>query len=317
MARKDPFDDDDNETTNTPSPEPTDEKPEKLSVEPDPNDDDAEQEGDTEEKKAERRERRKERGTLRAAAEEERRRREDLERQLTEERAARAATEQTARMVAEYARSQAQPQVDPWQQAIENEVQPKRQALMAEHRQLAESGKYTPEEQKRLALEWNKLDQRQQEIITHKALYYRDLQAQQTVPQQEERARIIAANEQIKIRYPDILQNPQAAEYMNLTFMRMTRAEGKPNTWDTGDLAAAETRRAFKMGNRPAPDAATKARYSGVGGGANGHTNGDGKIEMTGRFKKLAESLYPDMPPAKAHKKWAEGPGKKILASEE
>lgn len=315
MARKDPFDDDDNETTQ-PTPEPAEEKGEKLSVEPDPNDEDSEQSTDTEEQKAARRERRKERGTLRAAAEDERKRREDAERVANEAVARATAAETTARLWAEQSR-QSQPQVDPWAQAIENEVTPRRQALMAEHRQLVESQKYTPEEQRRLAAEWNKLDIRQQEIITHKQLYYRDLQAQQTAPQMEERQRLIALNEQIKVRYPDIIANEDAARWMNYRFMQMVQAERKPNTFETGDLAAAETRRAFKMGTRPAPDAATKARYSGVGGGANGHTNGDGKIEMIPRFRKLAESLYPDMPPAKAHKKWAEGPGKKILASEE
>lgn len=316
MSKRDPFDDDDESVTTQKPVDDEDAKVEKVSTEPDPNDDDAEQPGDSDEQKQARKEKRQERGRLRQAADEARQQAAILHQQLQEERAARVATETTARHIAEFARASQQPQRDPWEVAMENEVTSRRASLRAEHENLVRSERYTPEQQQRMLAEWQKTEIRLQELVNGRANYYRDMQAQQAAPQQETRAREIAAQEQIKIRYPDILANPRATAYMDLTFQRMTKAEGRENNWDTGDLAAAETRRAFRMGTRPAPDAATKARYSGVGGGANGHANGDGSIDMIPKFKRMAEALFPDDKPSVAYKKWAQGPGKRMLANE-
>jgi hypothetical protein len=318
MAKRDPFDDDSEESITTQSPaDDQEEKAEKVSTEPDVNDEDSEQPGESEEKKAERRERRRERGKLREAAEEAQRQLAETQRQLDAERTARIATETTANNLAQWQRwQQQQPQKDPWEQAIENEVTNRRNSLRAEHAELIRTEKYTPAEQQRMLAEWQKTETRLQEIVTGKQLYIRDMQARQNAPAQAEAAATAAAQAQIGARYPDIVQNERAALWMTHRHMQMVQAEGKPNTWETADLAAAETRRAFKMGQRPAPDAVTKARYSGVGGGANGHANGDGSIEMTPKFKRMAEALHPDDKPSVAWKKWAQGPGKKMLAGD-
>lgn len=291
-------------------------KVQELSTEPDPNE---EPEGESDEAKTARKERRANRfKEAQELATEERKRREEAEQRANEAAARAAAAEQTARMVAEQARSWTQgAQQDPWQAAIENEVAPKRKALMAEHRDLVASGKYDAAEQARLAGEWSKLDIRQQEIVTHKALYYRDMEAQRNAPNLQAQANEAAFNSRMQSEFPDIMANRQHVDHMTATFFQL-RAEGKPNDWTTAAAAAALTRRAFKLGTRPPPDAATKARYSGVGGGANGHTNGSsGKIPMLPKYKKMAEARYPDDPPATAHKKWAQTVGKAVMESDE
>jgi hypothetical protein len=313
-SKKDPFADDEEEKVEESSSEPEEEgKPKSLSVEGDPN----EEEGGSDEEKEERKERRRNRFKeaqegMRAA--EERAARLDSER--TEALARAAAAEQVARQAAEWSQRQAQPQKDPWEQAIENEVISKRSAIRAEMENLRNANTYTPQEQQRLANEWQRTEVRQTEILMGKQLYYRDMQQRQQAPQQQQAAAEAALTQQIRMRYPDIVNNPKAYAYMEATFLRSVNAEQKPNDWNTADHAAQEARRAFRLGAPPPPDAATKARYSGIGGGANGHVNGNGgggKIEMLPKFKKMARALYPDMPAHKAEEKWAKTAGKKIL----
>jgi hypothetical protein len=313
--KKDPFDDDDDDKTVEPVEAEEQEGPVKeLPVEPDPNEEASA--GDTEEVKAARRERRQNRfKEAQASAEAEKARADAAERQLNEERTARIATETAARTYVEANRAN-QPQYDPWQVAAD-EVKTRRLALANEVKILTAEGKYDAEQQQRLLGEWTATEQRLNDISVNKQLYYRDQQQRQYAPNHQAQAQEAAVGAQIQTRYPDVVANPQAARFMEMTFLRAVQAEGRPNNWETADAAAAEARRAFKLGRPPPADAATKARYSGISAGSNGSANGasNGKIGMTSKYKAMAHTRFPDLSEEQAEKKWAQTVGKKILSN--
>lgn len=279
-----------------------------LPTEPDPNE---EPSGGSEEEKEARKERRAERGKLRQAAEAAEARAVELERQVNEANAKAVAAQESARMLALWQQNQGQNRPDPWQTAINNEVVAKRKALMLEHQSLVNENKYDAAAKERLLAEWNQTEQRQQEIITHKQLYIRDQQARQNQPDPQEAANVAAFNSRMQSDFPDIMADKRFVDHMTASYFKLL-AENKPNTWETAALAAAETRRAFRLGTRPPPDAATKARYSGVGGSTNGGPS-NGKIAMLPKYQRMAHARYPNLSEREAEKKWAATVGKKVL----
>lgn len=121
---------------------------------------------------------------------------------------------------------------------------------------------------------------------------------------------------QLRNEWPDIYSNPKAIEYV-VGAMQMRRARGEADSKELHDSCAQEARQVI-LGVRPAPDAAQRARASGVtrGGGALGAApKGAGSIVFTRELKAIATAMYPRLTEAEAMQRWANKVGPKHLAS--
>ncbi len=107
-------------------------------------------------------------------------------------------------------------------------------------------------------------------------------------------------------RYPDVMSKGEHFQYADASYKRLI-ATGAPDNWDTIDKAMEETRRQFRLGKAPPPSQATKARYSGVGSGANGTASGGGsrKIELTKEDRVMARHAFPKLKQEDAYKAFA------------
>ncbi len=115
-------------------------------------------------------------------------------------------------------------------------------------------------------------------------------------------------------KYPDVYNNPQAYRYAKATFERRI-ALGEQETTELLDEVMTETRTVLKMGGKPKPSATDRERMSGIpssGGGGGGTQAPTGGIGMTPEFKKMATSLYSELPEKEALRKWVDGPGKEL-----
>ena len=126
--------------------------------------------------------------------------------------------------------------------------------------------------------------------------------------------------EEARQRFGDFLGNAQAAQYFQGEYMRR-RGLGEPDSWDTMEAAAAETRRAFRMRPKgtPPPTAGEKRRFSGQSRGAAGareDSGGSKLITPTKEMKRMAAAAYPHIKdPKKRIQKWVNGPGAKLRAA--
>lgn len=142
--------------------------------------------------------------------------------------------------------------------------------------------------------------------------------AERAIAQREARAEPIRRQEQAQQiwvqQYPDVYGNPTAYQFAEATFKRR-QAMGDRVTNDLVHEVMQETRAQFKLGPKPAPTATEKARLSGTAssGGGGGGSSAAG-IQMTRDFKKMAEAMYSDLPPEKAHQKWVDEVGKPLRA---
>lgn len=160
----------------------------------------------------------------------------------------------------------------------------------------------------------NYYDRQAREIEAEKLSVY----TERALAQREARAEPLRRQEQAQQiwvqKYPDIYQNPQAFQYAQATFQRR-QALGERATNEMVDEVMREAMTQFKLGPKQAPSATERARLSGVsasgGGGAGNSSPG---VQMTREFKKMAEALYSDLPPEKAHQKWVNEVGKPLRA---
>lgn len=303
---KDAFDD--TEEEKKPKPAEDEEEGKEVPVEPDENDDEPAEAGESADSRAE-----KKRNRYREAREEAKREKEradSLERQASEERSARIAAQTAAQM---YAAQQQQPQVqqDPWAEH-ERYVKDKFQFILGETTRLRTEGKLDEESTKRLQTEWIDNTQRQQELVTRKAMWQEAQRAQQMQPHYEQQQRLAAVEARLQAEFPEVMNHAQAKAHA-IGGWQMAIAANKPNSWETAREVMAATMRAFRLGRPPPVDDATRRRYSGVGGGSNGAGGTRSTFKMTKAHEKMAEGRYPSMPPDQAHKKWAQTIGKKLL----
>ena len=115
-------------------------------------------------------------------------------------------------------------------------------------------------------------------------------------------------------QYPDVYGNPDAYKYAYARVLQRT-SQGERHTDQMNHEVFQEARAQFKLGPKPAPTATEKARLSGTassGGGGGG--GGAAGIQMTRDFKKMAEAMYSDLTPEKAHQKWVDEVGKPLRA---
>lgn len=278
-----------------------------VSVEPDENDEGPETPENRETRNEAKRNRYKEQRESREAAE---RKLAEYERQLQEERAARAAERAAAEFYVRQAQ-QPQQQVDPWAESEKN-VKDKFQYILSESNRLKLENRLDEAETKRLQQEWIENQQRQQELVARKLLWQQAQYQQAQQPQYEQQQRIAAAQARLEAEFPEVM-NHQAAKAHAMGGWQQAIAAGKPNNWDTAREVMATTMRAFRLGRPPPPDDVTRRRYSGVGGGGNGGGAVRTTFKMTKAHEKMAEGRFPSLSPEAAHKKWAQTVGKKIL----
>lgn len=141
--------------------------------------------------------------------------------------------------------------------------------------------------------------------------------AQASAPQfnEQEMTRKILWN-QFTSEHSDVFSKDNAQKWAIARWSQLVQGEGQADTRDLAERILDETRVKFGMqprrgqGNRP--DAATKARLSGISsaGGATGDVEG-GAVRMGKRERAMAEELYDKLPPREAWQKWANGPGKR------
>jgi hypothetical protein len=117
-------------------------------------------------------------------------------------------------------------------------------------------------------------------------------------------------------RHNDVFSNEKAKYWAVSEWQKRVYALGEADTEDLAEKILDETR--VKYGMKPrrgnsGPDAATKARLSGVSaqGGGGGDGGDGGAVRMGKRERAMAQELYDKDPPQVAWQKWANGPGKR------
>lgn len=159
--------------------------------------------------------------------------------------------------------------------------------------------------------------QRAQDLEVKKGLAMTRLAlAQQGIGQapQPQQIRQMAFQEQLNMRYADIAADPKATE-LGGHIARAMFAEGKPQTWETLDEAAEETRRRLGMKSTkvaPKPTERQQSRFVGAPKGPAAGGPAEAKpLRITKKQAQMAENAYPSLPPGKAHQKWWNEVGKK------
>ena len=255
----------------------------------------------------------------------ERRRNRYKEQKEGRERAERERDEARAR-VAAYEAQQVQaprqgPQGPSLDEAYKTEVDKiyaERQALSADYEHLVSKGALTDGLKKSL---WDK----QRELNTREARVNARY-AQLSDPANHPGAQ--AGNEErnttaqwLRMNHSDVVAHPNAQAILLFAQAEEIRlvSNGAPKDFATSEKAIAAAKLHFGLTKRPAASPALRRSYSGgaTSVGAGGAPNGGGATSMTLTkvHQELAEARFPELKPEDAHKKWANGIGRKVLAA--
>lgn len=114
-------------------------------------------------------------------------------------------------------------------------------------------------------------------------------------------------------KYPEVYRDQRAFRYAQATFHRR-ESLGENVTNEVVEEIMNETMAQFKLGPKKAPSQNDRARLSGLPSSGSGGGGGSpsGGIPMTKELRKMAVSLYSDLPEEQALKKWVDGPGKEL-----
>jgi hypothetical protein len=120
--------------------------------------------------------------------------------------------------------------------------------------------------------------------------------------------------------HSDVFGNEQVKNWAWAEYNKR-KAEGHAETRELALETLDKARVRFGMqprsGRGSIPDQATRQRLSGVRSSAGGGGGGGDPIVKMGRHeRRLAVTLYPDMPEKEAWQKWANGPGKRLLSKQ-
>jgi hypothetical protein len=134
----------------------------------------------------------------------------------------------------------------------------------------------------------------------------------------------------INSNFGDVTSNPRARQYAAaLVDQRLAESGRQKATLKDYEEAVNITRRKFNMpgAQSPTPSDATRRKFSGtgLGGASNGASQGRGEIRMNEDMQAMAEAAYSRIRDPntgkyrkttreEAHRLWAQGPGKKMLA---
>ena len=178
---------------------------------------------------------------------------------------------------------------------------------------MARAPKLTPEERDKEARRAMELDRKKAEAQFELVAAQRGIGRTPSAQEMEQRA----FQAQLNARYPDLVGT--RAGQAGMLILQNKLLQGQPYTWETIDAAADEARAQFNMpsGRRqPAPNEATKAKYSGIprGGGGGAKPNAAAPTKITKNQDKMVAAMYPAMyaeNPNKARQKWWNNFGKK------
>lgn len=172
----------------------------------------------------------------------------------------------------------------------------------------AQSGHLDAEEIKKLEGAARKLDQRKHELSAAKVMRAHE----RANPRQPQVDPQVAA---MQMNYPDVYASRQAITWAQGYAIQKAAREGRDVDIEMVKESFEQARRQFAT--RPsAPSDAAKAKYAGAGrgaGSAGGGGGGERIVKMGTPEKKMAQALYPDLKSEDAWKKWAKGPGKRLL----
>lgn len=199
--------------------------------------------------------------------------------------------------------AQNQPAGDPYEAALDNVYRKQSEAYNAAQAEI-KAGTFNDERGKHYERIAREVETEKTRIHTRRALDEsragtRQEQAQQVWVQ----------------KYPDVYKNPNAYKYAQSTFERR-KALGEQESNEMVDEVMSETMATFKLGPKKAPGATERSRLSGHsssgGSGGGGNAGPNGGVQMTKELRKMATSLYSDLPEDEAVKKWANGPGRRL-----
>lgn len=122
--------------------------------------------------------------------------------------------------------------------------------------------------------------------------------------------------QRLKDDHDDLMSDQQRQMHFDGVW-RQLRAEGKPDNWNTINEAAEISRRRFGLPskNKQAPSDSYKRKLSGAtrGGGA-GAGDSPRVVTMNKQHRAMADASYRHIKdPTERYKRWAAGPGKKLI----
>jgi hypothetical protein len=225
----------------------------------------------------------------------------------------RAAQEEASRLRAEVEQLRRQPvqQAAPAQQAPNPAVQRLHQIDDATRRLHAEFRARAPKEDSE---EYRDFERRNNELTTARMAAVVDAKTgQQQQPNVQELARAVAW-QNFQSEHHDVFNHPQAQTWAWGEYYKR-KAEGKPDTPETARQLLDDARRRFGLtprGGVPAPDQATRQRFTGVGARQAGGAPSPGAIKMDAHDKRMARIAFmkEGVTEAQAYQKWANTAGK-------
>lgn len=122
---------------------------------------------------------------------------------------------------------------------------------------------------------------------------------------------------QVQSKHADLFQHERGSKLFEAQW-RLELAEGKPDTWETMDAAADKVRQRLGMtprGGRPAPTAATRARFSAQSqsAGSAGDDSDTKPMVFDKNLQKMANALYSHIKdPKKRYEMYAKKVGKEL-----
>lgn len=198
-----------------------------------------------------------------------------------------------------------------------DDIYSEKQALSTQYEQLVAKGALTDDLKKML---WSKHRDLETKTVQLNAEYMRLRDPSNHPEHQAQSADRQAVVNWLKMEHGDILQHqmgPAILQYAAAEEARLI-ANGAPRDINTSKRSIEAAKLHFGLSRRPPPSPAQRARYNGastsagVGGGApNG--NGAPSIVLNKAQQQMAEARFPDLKPAEAYKRWAHGPGRKML----
>jgi len=153
---------------------------------------------------------------------------------------------------------------------------------------------------------------RAQELEIQKMELAAERREVQTAPQRRQKE----LWEQLARDNADVYDNPRARQYAQGRAVQLI-AMGEKDSKELHDRVMAEARQVV-LGVKPRPDAIDRQRATGLSAGprvAPSTQRSTISMPKGSHYYKMAVALYPDLEPNQACQKWAQGPGKRLLAS--
>ena len=245
----------------------------------------------------------------------------NLEEELEAERRRRRELEEHAHQASIHRMYQpppGQPQKDPLDDAVDNAYE-EQMAFQREYEAVSRSRELTADEQKKYLDRAKALEQKKMAAVYSREAARSGAQNPGPSPEQvADQARLQGLMEEFSDVYghQDRVQlgngatAGRAAIWADNEYRKLL-AEGAPRGVATAKKALTAARERFFRRDQPDRHRRAAEKFTGPPRGANGASEGSTRVVMTTARKKMAESLYKNLPAEKAWQKWANGPGRR------